>query len=302
MSLEKFIEDAFGKPIREKFVNRLRGGKNNKKGNTYENYFAVHQAAKIYSEGKLNPDSVKLFHQADALVDDLVVLDEERNSRFNHQLKTSPSITWGSVADDFSQQHRIDTEFHGCDISISFLVVPGKQTHDQLNKKIPAGISDYSECLHFKGESFNSEALNEDSEITPFRNLCSYPEDIDKVTTVWRALLGAWAAQNEDTVSITVDELVTQAAKYKEPGFFRLQSEWEPSAELLKGLDKIANLHYKVLASNLILQATTAGGRFEILMVPNTPQYKVLENLISNEEVVCVKELCILLFEASPNA
>src|SRR5688500_13325189 len=87
---------------------RKIGGVSNKRGNRYEDYFAVFRlmqwAPKVIDKGSV----VRLMEQAGCPVDDLLLL--EPRSHHYHQLKADKSITWGEakgkLREEFREQRR----------------------------------------------------------------------------------------------------------------------------------------------------------------------------------------------------
>jgi hypothetical protein len=250
-TLEKYLRDNHGNPIATRLKNRNRGGDNNAKGNAFETEFAIHQVAKLFVAGGQSEATV-IESQAEELVDDLVCTNTTLGAKDNYQLKDSPTVRWGSgIAGDFQIQQDINTTFFKVPNSQTILVVSDEKCHARLVKKMPAAMNGYASCLHFKTDTFNSLLASNDPQIQPFKDLCAFPDEPDKVTTVWQALNGAWQRNKFDAVS--AKQVVEHAAQGYEPVYFRLNSGADISDDLKALLDKVSGLTYSVYNGFLVI-------------------------------------------------
>lgn len=241
-SLEKYLLQTHGRASAKTYGYRRQGGTNNEKGGLYENEFAIYTAAKLYGLGGQSK-GVIITAQAEDFVDDMVCDDEANSSRRNYQLKNSNSVRWGSgIANDFAVQRDINENFHKRADHKTILVVSDKNCHAKLDRKLPAFIAAHTECIYFKADEFNSLLVANDPQIQPFKELCVYPEQTDKVTVVWQALAGAW--QRNKTKPVTAEKIVVDAAAGYKPGYFKLPSSSILSDNLLEKLDRVVGLSY----------------------------------------------------------
>ncbi|MBF8787644.1 MULTISPECIES: hypothetical protein [Pseudomonas] len=245
--LKNYLSKKHSKTHATRYVNRRRGGDNNEKGNSFENEFAIHLAAKLFKSGE---EAAVLKAQSEDFVDDVVYEDAAKVSRDNYQLKNSPTTRWGSgIADDFAVQHDVNLNYHKVPNSRTLLVVSDQACHKKLSGKIPAFISDHASCIHFKADEFNALLVANDPQVQPFKDLCVFPDHPDKVTVVWQAMAGSWHRNKK--ASATVEKIVLDAARGYEPIYFKLptpipaSSATQISANLESLLDKISGLSYK---------------------------------------------------------
>ncbi|VVO11482.1 hypothetical protein [Pseudomonas fluorescens] len=243
-SIKEYLKEKHGNPVVSRLEHRIRGGANNAKGNAFETDFAVHTIAQLYALGG-DHKSTEILTQAVDLVDDLVCENSTLGTKENFQLKNSPTIRWGSgIADDFAIQQDVNTNFHKVQNSKTILVISDKACHRRLTQKMPDVIKAHSACVHFKSETFNSLLASNDTQIQPFKELCAFPDDPDKVTTVWQALNGAWTSNRAS--SVTALKIVEAAAKGFKPYYFKLNAGADISEPLKTILDKIEGLSYSV--------------------------------------------------------
>lgn len=249
-SIEEYLKEKHGKPVVTRLEHRVRGGANNAKGSAFETEFAVHTIAHLYTSGGAHK-STEILSQAVDLVDDMVCKNSTLGTKDNYQLKNSPAITWGSgIADDFAIQHDVNTNFYKIQSSKIVLVISDENCHAKLTRKIPDKIKGHSSCVHFKSEAFNSLLASNDPQIQPFKELCAFPNDPDKVTTIWQALNGAWNANKEKAV--TVLEIVNEAAKGYKPFYFKINEGLDIPETLKTILDKISGLSYSICNGFLV--------------------------------------------------
>lgn len=251
MTLEKYLKDNHGSPVATRLKNRNRGGSNNAKGNAFETEFAIHQVAKFFTDGDQVADTV-FEAQAKELVDDLVCTNAELGMKENYQLKDSPKVRWGSgIAEDFEIQHDINTNYFNVPNSKTILVVSDASCHARLSKKLPKVIGQHASCIHFKADTFNALLASNDPQVQPFKDLCAFPDDPDKVTTVWQALNGAW--QRHRANSVSAKQVVEHAANGYKPYYFRLKAGADISDNLKGLLDRISGLSYSVQNGFLVI-------------------------------------------------
>ncbi|MEL6940181.1 MAG: hypothetical protein AAFO84_13415, partial [Cyanobacteria bacterium J06598_1] len=102
MYSENQISEQFGDDILKYLNRKHRGGTSNEKGNTYESFYAIYKIA-ILSPSVIEQQlEIKFYSQALAFVDDLIIFYEFEDRLQHHQLKNSPSITWGTASQSIS--------------------------------------------------------------------------------------------------------------------------------------------------------------------------------------------------------
>ncbi|MNF45634.1 hypothetical protein D3C84_267760 [compost metagenome] len=279
-SIEEYLKEKHGKPVVSRLEHRIRGGANNAKGNTFETDFAVHTIAQLYVLGG-DHKSTEILTQAVDLVDDLVCENPTLGTKENYQLKNSPTIRWGSgIADDFAIQQDVNTNFYNIPSSKTILVISDENCHRRLTKKIPEIIKTHSACVYFKSETFNSLLASNDPQIQPFKELCAFPNDPDKVTTVWQALNGAWTTNRAN--SVTALKIVEAAAQGFKPYYFKLNAGADIPESLKAILDKVDGLSYSVCNGFLVYDIK---GCLEGTIQIDSDSLNELETKLSNNPV-----------------
>lgn len=168
------LAQAYSPANAQYIANKIRGGRNGRKGTEYENLYAAYALAKILVDSCLACAPHKwpsLFDQVPAFVDDLLI--EAGNSHRYHQLKNVANITWESgdhpLRVDFELQKGFsDSKKEPSPITIA--VVSSPVVKASLDETIPKSIADHTEVEHFP--FFNS--LNRlVQEFEPLRNALS---------------------------------------------------------------------------------------------------------------------------------
>ncbi|MDO4462529.1 MAG: hypothetical protein Q4C30_08565, partial [Bacteroidia bacterium] len=129
--------------------NKHTGGKNNQKGNLYEDFYAIYQIAYLLKEYANNLTRVSFETQTDNFVDDLLI--KQPNINIYYQLKNTRSITWGDtehkgdIAFDFAQQ------IYECIERDEFfrLNLIHSANNSTIATSIPIKIKDYSDTIFF---------------------------------------------------------------------------------------------------------------------------------------------------------
>lgn len=194
-------------PITEaerKYLKRKhQGGKNNSKGNQYEDFYAVYCLALLMDEYISRWDTVLLTSQvADAFVDDLLI-EKPTSEKLYHQLKDVKALTWKSerLEPDFKRQMEISQE-KGEHFQLHLIY----SAKDSPLEEIPEEISSYTRAVYFPAcESLNQLLLS----YNPFKNaiskIAAKGEDTrnDELFGLAGALLGAWNSCSQKAVSLT---------------------------------------------------------------------------------------------------
>lgn len=173
--------------------NKHKGGKNNSKGNRYENYYAVFQIASLMNSCSGSLDNVYLKTQvSDAYVDDLLIEKGNLHKTY-HQLKDVQSLSWNSLVNDFRKQVDISNEKKE-DFEL-------KLVHSKANllNNIPNELKDYTTVEYFPSH-------NELNQLywyyTPFKNaiveLATEGSRDDALTGIAASILGVWTSINTD--------------------------------------------------------------------------------------------------------
>ena len=137
---------------RQYLKHKNRGGKNNAKGNRYENYYAVFQIALLLNSHHERLDDVYLTTQlSNAFVDDLLIGVGNSNKTY-HQIKDVKNLSWntGNLKYDFERQKEICLENEE---TFSLKLVHSNQANHQKLVKIPKEFSDCTNVEFFPAYS-----------------------------------------------------------------------------------------------------------------------------------------------------
>lgn len=244
---EDLTETLFGKAACDYLARKHTGGTSGEKGNTYENFFAVYQLAKLAKAVLEANKDIRIASQIRAFVDDLIVIDADAACFRHYQLKNSPSVSWGtglrSLADDFEKQYQLnqaiskESELH--------LVVSDMNLQHRLSASLPPTISSYSQVCYFP---YTPHLLRVIAQTPDFREALAelsafINPDEDKIECVATVLLGAWVSSGKASISLM--ELL-QKAQQCQSSFIRSfsRSEAELDVEVAKILGEIPNFTY----------------------------------------------------------
>lgn len=195
-------------------ANKHRGGVNNSKGNTYENFYTVYKIAqeiKNHSKGK----NTSITSQAYAFVDDLVIeydrkYKNRRRTRVKKsffQIKDVSDLSWTSnkvhpLYKDFEIQYSVlKSTNKSCK---QYLVVSNKKLHQKLSLSIPKSIRNHTNVEHFETADSLSKLIVDNAVIrNTLASICALKNPtIDKLVTLGTIILGAWDASNKQRVRI----------------------------------------------------------------------------------------------------
>lgn len=234
-----------------------QGGKNNSKGNQYENFYAVYCLALLMDEYMSQWDAVYLTSQVpDAFVDDLLI-EKPTFEKLYHQLKDVKALTWKSerLETDFKRQMEISQE-----MGESYHLHLVHSIKDTFLEEIPEEISSCTTATYFPAcESLNQLLLS----YTPFKNAISrisakgdYTKN-DELFGIAGALLGAWNSCERKNVSLEqIADIVQRVGK----GYINMRgcSAMEISEECEEILNS-CGLHFYI--NGIKLYWSNANGR-----------------------------------------
>ncbi len=154
MTINKQVENLFGSNVEKYFTNKQTGGNSNQKGSRYEDFFSIMQLAKLFQllTNNDDKDDIKIYAQAEAFVDDLLIKFQKHNIQHHFQLKTTSTVNWGSglksIGDDFYKQKVLNDNLR-IEETRTFLVCPNKERVAHLQKRVPQNIADFSDIIFF---------------------------------------------------------------------------------------------------------------------------------------------------------
>ena len=191
--------------LHEYLKNKNKGGKNNSKGNTFENQFAVYKIANLINT-HTEQESVFLSTQVFCFVDDLVIeLDHIGDIEF-YQIKDVKKLGWKSkkhsILQDFQVQYKITESTNKK--TYLFLVVSNINTFDSLVKKLPKEIEGHTKVIHFEGGTSINNLLRINNLFKQeIINLCAINNPPNYVLeAIASIVLGAWDSIDKSKVSL----------------------------------------------------------------------------------------------------
>lgn len=221
---------------RKYLKNKHKGGKNNAKGNRYENFYAVFQIASLMNSQFERLDNVYLTSQlSETFVDDLLI-EKDNSIRTYHQIKDVKKLTWKNkeLRNDFKRQK---------DIS--------KEREEQFNLKLvysnidfsESSPTDFSECT--TTEYF--PAFNELSQLywnfEPFKNAITFisaeeKSGDDTLMGIACSILGVWESMNTE-IPVSLKEISERVRKINGYDSLKIYPTIELSEESKRILDGI---------------------------------------------------------------
>lgn len=200
--IKEFGEDE-GKKLLKYLQNKHKGGRNNQKGNTFENFFSVYIIAKSFND-KLDNEHTLFSSQSYAFVDDLLIEHIKDKIETYYQIKDVTSLSWFNgehpLKDDFIYQFKISSK---SEINAKFkLVVSNKGIYDDLVSKLPSEIKGFAEVIHFETASSLNNLIRKNPLMkAELSNMCALNNpSTDKLETLATILLGAWDASEKSKV------------------------------------------------------------------------------------------------------
>jgi len=216
MTINKQVENLFGSEAEKYFSNKQTGGHSNQKGSRYEDFFSVMQLAHLFQllTNADDKQEIEILAQAEAFVDDLLIRFETHNTQHHFQLKTSPSVSWGSgaksISDDFYKQ-KILNDASGIDKTRTVLVCSNKEKSLHLQENMPVNIADFSGSIFFpEAETINHLILINNDFRTLIERICS-SSDSDKLEALAMLIFMQWV--DKKTTISSVNELLADIEK-----------------------------------------------------------------------------------------
>lgn len=167
------------------------------------------QLFQLLSNGEDKQD-LEIFVQAEAFVDDLLVVYKKHNSQHHFQLKTSPRVNWGngakSISDDFYKQKELNNALKVENTQV-FLVCSSEEKMLSLKKCTPKSIIDFTDVIFFpEAETINQLLFIHEEFKTLMGNLC-FSKDTDKLEALAKIILAHWV--DKKTTLSSVNDLLS---------------------------------------------------------------------------------------------
>jgi len=287
--LEKVYGQAGGQNRFKYLRNKNTGGRNNSKGNTFENFYAVFKIAQLINDNLAG--QARISSQLSCFVDDLIIERLDKNMAQFYQIKDVDRLTWRSgssfkIEDDFAMQKAV-----GDEITLgtkTYLVVSKKDVQKNLKKNFPASISHHTEIVFFPA----APTINHMLQVNPgFRSIlvdiCAINNpNSDKLEAIAAIILGVWDGGSKEKVSV---EDIVNGCFLMNPNFLKRHA-----GQLLKNIESIfmsvKGFSYKVehgfISWNYLL---TDSGVFQHPI--GSPQFIQWENDIMKLTITTFDEL-----------
>jgi len=203
--LENVFEEN-GPKYFEYLSNKNRGGTNNQKGNTFENFFTLYKIAEAFNKN-IDPENILFSSQTFCFVDDLVIEQTKGKIHRFYQIKDVANLEWNnrpghSIKEDFISQREIYLSI-GIDPYLR-LVVSNKDVYDHLISSIDEDIRDFIQVVNFEtATSLNNLIRKNDSLRKELFKMCALNNpSADKLNTLGAILLGAWDSTDKRAISL----------------------------------------------------------------------------------------------------
>lgn len=220
MQLIDYINNNFDQADVKTLTNIRRGGDNNKKGGSFETYYAVAKVCDIVANHRALLDDFTVSSQIMGFVDDLCVRQASVRSKENYQAKNS-SGSAGSWNDEiekrFRMQTQIDREFYKCAKSRQILLVSCAKKALENAAKIPDELrsSCSSEYFPYAAKAtrvlYQSESLRKNLE-----KICD-TTDLSHLDAAFRCVVAAWICSDEER---SVSDIIGEAKRISKPNLF----------------------------------------------------------------------------------
>jgi hypothetical protein len=251
--LKNLYPDERAQVLYKYLKNKNKGGTNNSKGNTFENYYTVYQIAKQY-ENKSNERHTLFSSQVLAFVDDLVITFNKPNKKHHRvkksvtffQIKDTISLSWTTGAhplfEDFDIQHKI-TRGKKKGVRL-YLVVSKDVVKENLDLDIPKSIENFTKIIHFPTANSISSLIHGNIAFKKVLiDVCAISNPShDKLEALATIILGVWDASSKNKVSL---ESILSSCHNLNPNYIKGFSN-RISAQLARILNSIEGFNYKI--------------------------------------------------------
>lgn len=204
----ELLTDTFGEKSKEHneyLKNKWKGGANNAKGNSYENFYSIYQIAKSFNENS-DYESTLFSSQLFGFIDDLLIAQTKNNREAFFQIKDDQTITWRTgkhpIETDFFNQSQV-LQKKGVNSYLG-LVVSNIDAHKRLTNSIPDRIKEIVNVIHFEtGKSISSLIRNNSIFKEELSKMCALRNpSTDKLETLGTIILGAWDSTDKNEISL----------------------------------------------------------------------------------------------------
>jgi hypothetical protein len=243
--LKKAFGEDEGAKLLKYLQNKNKGGRNNAKGNSFENFYSVYQIARYFNDN-LDHDKILFSSQTYTFVDDLLIEKIADKNETYFQIKDVVNLNWlegeHPLKNDFIYQYKISTN---SGVNVKFkMVVSDKSVYENLRSKLPIEIKDFVEVVHFETASSLNNLIRKNllmkEELT---KMCAlYNPSTDKLETLATILLGAWDASDKSQIQL---KEILNKSHTQNPNYIKGHSN-KLSHKLSNILNSISGFSYEV--------------------------------------------------------
>lgn len=269
--------------------NKNEGGRNNAKGNTFENFFAVFIIARFFNQNADSQDTL-FSSQVIAFVDDFVVKQVKQNTEYCFQIKDVVELYWQGgkheLRDDFKNHFEISSKL-GVTSNLG-LVVSRKNVFDHLVANLPSEFSSFVKVIHFEPASSMNNLIRTNSMVREeLTKMCALSNpSIDKLETLGTILLGSWDAT--DKMDVSLGMLIDGSCNLN-PHYIKGRSN-AVSRKLNDIFKSIAGFSYKV-ENGFIAWKYYDSDSGTIQYVIGSNEFEQWENDVFNSEIKSFEDL-----------
>lgn len=219
MDIQEYVELRFGADAARKLEHIRVGGDNNRKGSTYEGFFAVARMIGIAASAA-DLDDYVFSAQELAFVDDLCVKQLSSLTKTNYQAKNSSGqhADWTQdIEQRFAWQRQIDRDVHEFPNSFQVLLVscPDKAASNQ--RKIPTAAQAWCRSEYFPYHVATPQLILSHEHLrNDLQTLCQSRE-LSLADSAFRIVLGAW---HSDQAPKTLKQIFLRAREMSKPDLF----------------------------------------------------------------------------------
>lgn len=209
MLTEQQLVDLYGntegRKLWEYVTNKNTGGRNNAKGNRYENHLAIFKLAELMSSNA-HREKTLISSQIKSFIDDLIIDRTDMKEIEYYQIKDVQQLSWSSGAhslvDDVKIQHGICMK-NGNKPHV-VIVVSSEDLKKKMVDEVPADIKEMAKVLHFANATSINNLVRINKEFkASLERVCSLRNPgTDKLDVVGSVLLGVWGSIEPERVPL----------------------------------------------------------------------------------------------------
>ncbi|MCV0149622.1 hypothetical protein KUC54_14665 [Pseudomonas aeruginosa] len=219
MQLTAYVEQSFGGDTATKLNNIRRGGDNNRKGDSFETYYAAAKVCEI-AANQVQMDDFLMSSQELAFVDDLCVRQVSTARKENFQAKNSAgdAASWDAeMAERFRMQIQIDSDFYKCPDNRQVLLVSCPDKAAANDTKIPGELKAHCFSEFFPYHPKSTHLLYKSAELRANLQKICESDDLHIIDTAFRHVVFAWTCNDAQR---SVGDIIGQAKALSRPNIF----------------------------------------------------------------------------------